>query len=313
MSEFSTYLLGSLALFFGLLFGFVWVYLIYYKKPTRNKELTRDKKLTRNLFSVEAISYILVSAILSGIVLILIRGFGLLETKPINNFVVAASYLAAFILGSLFGIAELISRYRDEPKRALLSWAAFLYIFVNALASVFALNLIRVFGWFMDGEPLQNAYKQILVAGLGAMALFRSSLFIFRVGKSEINFGPVYVLEILLGVADRAVDRGRGWARSADVGEIMQNVSFEKAQELLPAYCLALMQNLSREEQEVLATEITSVKAITITDPIAANRQKSVMLRLKLLSVVGTDLLEQAVKELGNDIRTNPLGENIGN
>lgn len=307
MSEFSTYLIGGLALFFGLLFGFVWVYLAYYKKPMR------DKKPTRSLFSAEAISYILVSAILSGIILILIRSFGLLETKPVNDFVVAVSYLVVFILGSLFGIAELISRYRDEPKRALWSWAAFLYIFVNASASVFALNLIRVFGWFMDGEPLQNAYKQVLVAGLSAMALFRSSLFIFRVGDSQINFGPVFVLQILLGVADRTIDRGRGSSRSADVGEIMQDVSFEKAKELLPAYCLALMQNLSKDEQEALGRDLASITTVTITDPIAANRQKAVLLGLKLLNVIGTDLLNQAVKQLGSDIRTNPAAGNINN
>jgi len=137
------------------------------------------------------------------------------------------------------------------------------------------------------------------------MALFRSSLFIFRVGNSEINFGPVFVLQILLGVADRAVDRGRGWSRSADVGEIMKDVSFEKAKELLPIYCLALMQNLSKEEQEALGRDVASIAATTISDPIAANRQKSVLLGLRLLSVVGTDLLQQAVKSLGGDIRTN--------
>ncbi len=291
MSDFSQYLTYGTNLLLGLVFGFVWVWLVNRQKPNHR------------WFSYQSVSYILVSAVFANLILILARGFGLLEFQPLNDFITAMSYFAAFVLGSSFGVSELISRYRDEPRRALFSWAALLYIFVNALAAVFALNLIRVFGWLNEGEPLQIAYRQVLISGFGAMALFRSSLFIFRIGGSEINFGPVFVLQIILGVADRAVDRRRGYSRSSDVSLIMKDVSFEKAQELLPIYCLALMQNLTKDEQEALARDVASIGATNISDPVAANRQKSVLLGLRLLSVIGTDLLEQAVKSLGDDIK----------
>lgn len=291
MSDFSQYLTYGINLLLGLIFGFFWVWLIYRRKPNQR------------WLNYQSVSYILISAVFANLILLLIREFGLLEAKPLNDFIVAASYFAAFVLGSAFGISELISRYRDEPRRALFSWAALLYIFVNAAAAVLALNLIRVFGWMNEGEPLQIAYRQVLISGFGAMALFRSSLFIFRIGGSEINFGPVFVLQIILGVADRAVDRRRGRSRSSDVSLIMKDVSFEKAKELLPVYCLALMQNLTKDEQEALARDVASIGATNITDPTAANRQKSVLLGLRLLSVIGTDLLEQAVKSLGDDIK----------
>jgi hypothetical protein len=291
MTEFSNYLTYGIELLLGLMFGLLWVWLLNRKKPNHS------------LLSVGAIGYILVSAVLAALVLILARNFGLLDVKPANDFVVASSYLIVFLLGSVFGIAELISRYRDEPRRALLTWAALLYILVNALASVFALNAIRVFGWLSDGEPYQVAYRQVLIAGLGAMALFRSSLFILRNGNAEINFGPVFVLQIILGAADRALDRRRGRSRSIEVGEIMKDVSYDKASELLPAYCLALMQNLSEEEQKALGLDIASIDKTEISDETAANRQKSVLLGLKLLKVIGTDLLQQAVKSLGDDIK----------
>lgn len=296
MSDFQVYLIYGIVLSLGLLLGFVWVWL-----------LSRSHSTLR-LFSPEGVSYILICGLLSSIVLILVRGFGLLEVKPTNDFITVSSYLTAFALGTLFGIAELVSRYKDEPLRALWTRAAFLYLLVNAAASVGALHLIRVFGWVSDGEPLQAAYKQVLIAGLGAMALFRSSLFIFRVGNSEINFGPVFVLQILLGVADRGVDRKRGWSRSADVGTIMKDVSFEKAKVLLPIYCFALMQNLSKEEQEAIGLDVDAISAISLPDETIANQQKSVLLGLRLLNVIGTDLLDQAVKSLGNDIKKTQSG-----
>jgi hypothetical protein len=292
VSEFSLYVTYSLVGALGLSFGAVWVLLLYRKPGQR-------------ILSLGSIGYVLVSGIWAAFILFLAYSYGLLSFTPINSNVVAASYAAVFALGSVFGISELISRYRDEPRRALVSWAALLYISVNALASVFALNVIRVFNWVADDDSLQVAYKQVMIAGLGAMALFRSSLFIFRIGNSEINFGPVFVLQIILGVTDRAVDRRRGQSRSSDVGQIMKNVSFDKAKELLPIYCLALMQNLSKEEQEALGRDIASIAAANISDPIAANRQKSVLLGLRLLSVIGTDLLQQAVNALGDDIKTN--------
>lgn len=294
MPQFSAYVTFAIEVLLGILFGAIWVLLLYRNKPGRR------------LLTASGVTYMLVSGALAALILLAAYSYGLLSFAPINNSVVAVSYAAAFTLGATFGIAELISRYRDEPRRALFSWAALLYIGVNAVASLLALNVIRVFGWIGDGTDLQVGYKQVMVAGLGAMALFRSSLFIFRIGNSEINFGPVFVLQIILGVVDRAVDRRRGWSRSSDVALIMRNVSFDKAKELLPIYCLALMQNLSREEQEALGRDIGSIAAASISDPVAANRQKSVLLGLRLLSIIGTDLLQQAVNALGDDIKTSP-------
>lgn len=291
LSPYITYITFGLDIFLGLFFGAIWVLML------------RHNRAEKNRWSVNGVDYILASGIFAFLIVFASYGIGLLDIRPINSVIVAYSYFTAFLLGSLFGITELISRYRDEPRRALFTLPALLYIVVNALASLFALNALRVFGWLSDDVPLRELYKQVLVAGLGAMALFRSSLFVFRAGNSEINFGPIFVLQIILGVADRAVDRKRGWSRSSDVGVIMKDVSFDKAKQLLPIYCLALMQNLSKEEQESLGRDVASIDTANISDPVAANRQKSVLLGLRLLNVTGTDLLQQAVNALGNDIK----------
>src|SRR4051794_7891112 len=95
------------------------------------------------------------------------------------------AYFIVALVGGVLGMCELLSRYRDEPWRAVVSWTALLYILINAGASLLALFLVNVwkptFGLnpTIDGAKLQIIW--ILVAGLGAMAFFRSSIFTFRV------------------------------------------------------------------------------------------------------------------------------------
>ena len=55
-------------------------------------------------------------------------------------------YAIVSFLGALVALGELVSRYRDSPRRALLgSFAAWLYCLINSLASVSALGLMHAF------------------------------------------------------------------------------------------------------------------------------------------------------------------------
>jgi len=71
------------------------------------------------------------------------------------------------------------------------------------------------------------------------MAFFRSSLFTIRVGDKDVPLGLGLILQVLLDVTDRAVDRGRARPRALLVGKVMDKVLFKKAQVALPAYCFA--------------------------------------------------------------------------
>jgi hypothetical protein len=213
-------------------------------------------------------------------------------------------YVAVALLGVLVGAGELVSRYRDEPTRALLARAgglvpATLYVAINALAALAALKLIHVFGWNFGGDETRAStrYTQVLVAGFGAMALFRSSLFTLRVGGQDVGVGPSSVLQVVLDAADRAVDRRRARGRSSEVSQTMKNVSFQRASEALPSYCLALMQNLSPEDQAELGTQVRALQSSTMDD-----QMKALLLGLALLNFVGMDVLESAVTALGDKI-----------
>ena len=212
-------------------------------------------------------------------------------------------YVAVALIGGLVGLGELVARYRDAPGSALRNAAAGLYVGINALAAIAALGLIRAFDWKFgadDGDALR--WTRVLVAGFGAMALFRSSLFIVRAGDQDVGVGPSGFLQVVLNAADRAVDRRRAGARAGEVSRAMEGVSFDKASEALPSYCLALMQNASEEEKVALAHQVALLRDARMED-----RAKSLALGLALMNVVGRGVLEAAVVTLRDEIRHDGL------
>jgi hypothetical protein len=203
-------------------------------------------------------------------------------------------WLAVAALGGVIGASEIVSRYRDAPDAALRTLPAIFYIAVNVAASLGALGLMRAFGWFA-----QSRWTQVLMAGISAMAFFRTSLFVVRAGDRDVGIGPSGFLQIFLSAADRAVDRIRASARSQAVGKIMEGVDYAKAFQALPPYCLALMQNLSPEDQRQLAQAMVRVDQSS-ADPSVKVR----LLGLELINVVGIDVLTAAVRALGEEIRS---------
>jgi len=101
----------------------------------------------------------------------------------------------------------------------------------------------------------------VLTAGFSALLFFRTSLFKLRVGDADLAVGPSIVLDSLLAAADRAVDRVMAQPRAAFVHELMGDLSFDKAAAILPAHCLALMQNVSSAEAQRIAGVVNALRA----------------------------------------------------
>lgn len=209
---------------------------------------------------------------------------------------------AAALLGVLVGLAELVSRYRDAPEHTLGTLPAYLYLLLNALASAAALGLVRVFGWtFGVSDPNAAAWTQVLVAGFGAMALLRTSLFNVRAGDETVPIGPSRFLEVMLSAVDRGVDRKRGEARARVVSKIMSDISFEKAYAALPSYCFNLMQNLPTEDPIKFGEQIKLIRSAPMSE-----RTKSMVLGLLLMNLVGEDVLTAAIQSIGMDLKPDP-------
>jgi hypothetical protein len=206
-----------------------------------------------------------------------------------------ARYAAVALFGILVGMTELISRYRDKPTAPLGTVPGLIYIATNAIASIAALWVLQRQNVNFDfGGKLPPELGQVLLAGFGTMFLFRSALFVVRVGDSDVAIGPAAVLQIILNAADRACDRLRAGPRSEHVYKIMRGVSFERARIALPLHCLGLMQNVSIAEQTQLMQTIDALASKSMSDEV-----KAYNLGLLMMNVVGEDVLERAVGVLG--------------
>lgn len=205
-------------------------------------------------------------------------------------------YVLVAIFGALAGIGELISRYQDAPLLAIKTAPGVLYLSVNGAASILALAMGAVViepanqaAGFSNEELLQL----LLIAGFGSLAFFRAKVVTLRVGDNDVGVGPSFILETVLRAADRAVDRVRAEPRATTVSDIMQGVAFEESKVVLPAYCFALMQNVTVEEQQKVALEIDGLTGTDMPD-----RVKALSLGLLLLNIVGERVLTIAVEQL---------------
>jgi hypothetical protein len=206
--------------------------------------------------------------------------------------------IAVAILAGLVGLTELLTRYRADPKRLVRSPPAFAYIILNGAAGLGALGLIHAMGWTFGGNTAEaRRLMQVMVAGLGAVAISRSSLFIVRIGNNDVGLGPSTILTSLLAAIDRVVDREQARHRALQVEKIMKGVSFKHAYEALPTYCLALMQNLPGEDQEALARTVMTLEQSDMEDDV-----KALALGIELMNLVGPDVLGVAVRTLGTRI-----------
>ena len=173
------------------------------------------------------------------------------------------------------------------------------YITVNAVVSLAVLWFLRTGQLGLTVTTiLGQTLNQVLLAGFGSMALFRTSIFTLRVKDTDVAVGPAAVLQVILAAADRACDRQRAGPRARRVQEIMRGVQFERAKKALPLHCVALMQNVSADEQAQMSQIIAALSSESMSAEI-----KSYNLGLVLMNLVGEDVLEQAVNVLGPLIR----------
>jgi hypothetical protein len=206
-------------------------------------------------------------------------------------------YEAVGLLGASVGTAELLSRYKDAPSWVLLSVPGIVYIALNVFASLLALAVIQAFDWTFGATGNGIATTQVLVAGLGSMALFRSSLLVVKVGSDDVGIGPSSVLSVLMAASDRSADRLRAMDRAGRVKEIMGDVCYEKAKDALPTVAVALMQNLSAAEVAALNMDLDGLKTKKLPD-----YTKALLLGLKLTNMVSTEVLSAAKLSLGDSI-----------
>lgn len=213
------------------------------------------------------------------------------------------AFFYAVVLGLLLGTAELMGRYRDDPFSVFKARAAWLYVGANGVLAAISLYLIQALGLSFTPDPATAAaggtdvsavIYDVIMAGFGGAAFFRSSVMKAKVSDTDVAIGPATVIDTLLKVTDREVDRSRAEVRAQKIAALMSNINLSQTSGLVLPFCTALMQNMSAGERESLAREARSLA----TDSTIDSRTKPMVVALRLVNVVGFDVLESAVDQL---------------
>lgn len=206
-------------------------------------------------------------------------------------------YLGAFLIGVVVAVIELVTRYRDDIAKALTSLPALFYVLLNGVIALFAATLLT--SYYPDVVRLAGTSKindgmLAVVAGFGSLAILRAGIMKVRVGSNEISVGPALIIEQLLAVIDRLVDRRMASYRGDITDELAPKIVFATHGTKLVTECLGRLTNASAQEAKDLKE---LVQSLTGTSEIDA-AQKSRSLVLALLPIVGALVLRQSVKSV---------------
>lgn len=213
-----------------------------------------------------------------------------------------AAYFIAGGVGAAWGFGELAGRYRDRPGRFTRTPAAVAYISISGLAAIVALTLIRAFNidFGATGDAAATAV-QVLAASVSGLAIFRLKFLDVTEHSGAVSVSPARLLENLLAVVDREVDRNQAARRSALVARVTVGLDFDAAYRALPAYALGLLENTSEDDQRRLAKDLNEIVQNNV--PTDARIK---LLAIALIRLTGPDLLELAVDAMRPQITTPP-------
>ena len=200
----------------------------------------------------------------------------------------------AFLCGALAGGTEIVSRYRDEPLRATFNRFGIGYLLVNGLVAVFAYAFLLRYPTQILPSVAGDDLLSALVAGFGAAVILRSKVFIYRSedGK-EYPVGPAIVLETLLKVLDRKIDRLRASARQRRVFAQMKDITdFEAAATYLEASLLSF-QNLSQDEKAEVVRIIEQYRKASWPAPL-----RTIAVGFAFLTIAGEENFDEVIANL---------------
>jgi hypothetical protein len=246
--------------------------------------------------------------LLAGLVVLFALSFATLPSSFLSES--CRSVVWAFVFGTSVGLSEIVSRYRDEPLRAVGTPFGLIYVFVNGMLAVFALFVItrypEKFG-FTAGQPVP-AFLSALLAGFGSMAVMRTRLMVLKgADNKDISIGPDLVIKTLLQMVDQYVDRDRAAKRlrivTANLGNLkilaVKLRSFRAVADYLLASLFAF-QNLDEERKKQLQDIFSEYD----NKPQVPDDIKYLAMGFVFLTVVGekqfADLLNKAVEGIAN-------------
>lgn len=199
--------------------------------------------------------------------------------------------LLTFALGMLIALAELVSKFQDEPFKIIArNKTAWLYILLNMGVSGVAFYVLIKTDFF--GETEVDLIKAAGMAGMGATMLMRSKFLKVNINGKETAVGPEMIIDVFLDSLERRIDRERALVRKQLVETTMHTIDFDKARDYVITTILASSQASSEETTRNLIAEADKITASGMD-----NRDKSYALGYLILDMMGENFLEHIFSE----------------
>ncbi|MCP4545783.1 MAG: hypothetical protein GY835_04870 [bacterium] len=195
-------------------------------------------------------------------------------------------------LGVLVAAGELVSRYRDEPGKALGNWPGFGYMAFNAGIGVIAYLIVCHIPDPSGEGSILGQLGSALVGGLGGITIMRAKFFTIRIGDVRKSIGPGNLIDTLLDYFDRQIDRQRALDRFRLVRELMKDIDFYKAAHYAKVQIAGALQNPSVADREKMG-----VRFREIADGDFPMREKAHALGFLILDLMGEDFLRDLFRD----------------
>jgi hypothetical protein len=196
------------------------------------------------------------------------------------------------LLGGVVGVAELVTRYRDSPRRLIHMISFHAYWLGNGLVACLALLVLHNGLVSFSAGGLEDSWlAQCLFAGFGSMLLLRSSFLILKDGNQDRPVGLSAGVDALLDFFEETVRRNQATARAAAVRRLMSDLPYQRALADLPSACISLMAQASSELVDTLTTNVSNLQA----DDARSDDAKLLELGAALIQFCGEDVLRGAI------------------
>jgi len=206
-----------------------------------------------------AIAVVLIFLVVAGIGIVIGHSDSYLPQNKVIGWAITST-----IFGMLVGLSEILSRYRDEPLLATATAPGIAYLVLNGMLALAAFMVLQMYPGKVFPSITQDLFMTAVVAGFGAMVVFRSKLFTFRSpdGK-DYSIGPAIVLETALRTIDNKIDRKRATERQIEVFEAMRGLTdFSSTASYIEASLLSF-QNLSQDDKAAIAKVIQEYRDVS--------------------------------------------------
>jgi hypothetical protein len=201
-----------------------------------------------------------------------------------------SAYLIAVFLSLLVAVAELLSKFKDEPFKIIgKNPFAWFYILFNVIIGAVSLYLLYRTNLF--GTTEYDLIKAAFTAGLGSTVLMRSKFFKTQFNGKDIAIGPEFIINVFLETLETMIDRDRALERKNLVEKHMSDIDFSTAKDYVITTILASSQTHSPEVTKEIMEEADKIEKSQMSDI-----DKSYALGYLIMDYMGERFLKEMFK-----------------